>query len=147
MRYYVYNYFLAQDSKKPEKAWKEFSEKIKEVNKLFSKNGKQGYETIKGFMYLRYGAPSEMVVQSHEKGALPYEIWQYNNLKDMSGKMMSNAFILFYKTSDMDFDYRVLHTNIGGEIHNNGWRSFLYIASDGGGSNTDSKAELYIGNK
>ncbi|MBC7554528.1 MAG: GWxTD domain-containing protein [Taibaiella sp.] len=147
MRYFIYNYFTNIDVKKPEKAWKEYSEKVKEVNRMFSKGGKIGYETERGFMFLRYGAPSEIITAAHEKGALPYEIWQYNTLKDMTGKTVANAVMLFYKTTDSDFDYRLLHTNINGEIHNGGWRNFLFNVNDATGDNASSKAEQYIGNK
>ena len=146
MRYFIYNYFLAQNKDKPEVAWKKFSDRVKEVNKLYTSRGKPGYETQRGFMYLRYGEPSEIVPVSSERGALPYEVWQYNVLKEMDGKEKANAVILFYKLSDLDQDYKVLHTNIAGEVHNAGWRSFLYTNSDGG-TNMNSRAEQYVGNK
>ncbi len=146
MRYFIYNYFLAIDKDRPEHAWKEFSGRVKEANRLYTAHGKPGYETERGFMYLRYGAPSEVITSVNESGALPYEIWQYNNLKEMGGKDIANAVILYYKTSQSDIDYRVLHTNIGGELHNSGWRTFLYTNADGG-NNMNSRAEQYIGTK
>ncbi|PQJ12815.1 hypothetical protein CJD36_003460 [Flavipsychrobacter stenotrophus] len=146
MRYFIYNYFLTKDAEKPEKAWKEYSAKVKEANRLYTAHGKPGYETERGFMFLRYGAPSEVVTSVNESGALPYEIWQYNTLTETGGKELANAVILFYKTSQSDFDFRVLHTNIGGEPHNNGWRAFLYTNQDGG-NNMNSRAEQYIGTK
>lgn len=146
MRYFIYNHFLNIDPQKPEHAWKEYSDKVKEANKLYNQPGKPGYETPRGFMYLRYGAPSEVVNSKNETGSLPYEVWQYNNLKEMGGKIVTNAVMLFYKTSDVDTDFKLLHTNIGGEIHNMGWRTFLYTSSDGG-SNMNSRAEQYIGTK
>ena len=146
MRYFIYNFFTGVNPEKPEAAWVKYSTKVKEVNKRFPARGKPGYESVRGFMYLRYGEPSEIITVANEKGTLPYEIWQYNQLKEMGGKEISNAVILFYKLTDLDFDYKVLHTNIGGELHNTGWRSFLYTNSDGGG-NFNSRAEQYIGNK
>ncbi len=146
MRYFVYNYFLAKDKVKPEKAWKEYSEKVKEANRLYTSHGKPGYETERGFYFLRYGAPSEVVTVINEKGSLPYEIWQYNNLVEMSGRSVGNAVILFYKTSESDLDFRLLHTTISGESHNSGWRNFLYTNSDGG-TNLNSRAEQYIGSR
>ena len=147
MRYFIYNYFKAIDPQKPEKAWKEYSEKVTEVNKLFTGHGTPGYETERGYMYLRYGPPSEMVTQLHEKGALPYEIWQYNMLKERQGKLISNGVILFYKQYETDFDFKVLHTNISGELHNMGWRSFLYNSADQNTDNSNNLVEQYIGNK
>lgn len=146
MRYYIYNYFQALDKDKPERAWKEYSDKVKEANKLYSKGATPGYETTRGFMYLRYGPPSEVVTADHERGSLPYEIWQYDNLKEMTGRWVANAVILFYKPTEIDPDYRLLHTTIAGEPHNAGWRTFLYTSTEGG-TNIDSRAEQYIGNR
>lgn len=146
MRYFIYNFFVAKDKDRPEHAWKEYSNRVKEANRLYTAHGKAGYETPRGFMYLRYGAPSEIITTINESGALPYEIWQYNTLKEMGGKDAANSVILFYKTSHSDLDFKLLHTNIGGEPHNAGWRSFLYTNADGG-NNMNSRAEQYIGNK
>ena len=146
MRYYVYNHFTALDPENPERAWKEYSNKVKEVNRLFTSHGKVGYETERGFMYLRYGQPSEIITVVNEKGSLPYEVWQYNTLLDQAGRTEANAVILFYKTSETDFDYKVLHTTIAGEPHNAAWRSFLYNTTDGG-QEINSRAEQYIGSR
>ncbi|NDC41532.1 MAG: GWxTD domain-containing protein [Chitinophagia bacterium] len=146
MRYFIFNYFSALDKDKPERAWKEYSERVKEVNKLFNTHGKLGYETQRGFMYLRYGAPTEVITVTNDRGALPYEIWQYNALAEKSGKTTTNAFMLFYKREETDYDYVLLHTNIGGELHNPGWRSYLYLPGNDV-QTADLKAEFYIGNK
>ena len=146
MRYFIYNYFKGVNSANPDKAWKDYSDKVKEVNRMFTKGSTAGYETQRGFMYLRYGAPTEVITTLNEKGALPYELWQYDQLKDMTGKMVANAVILFYKASEADPDFRVLHTTITGEVHNTGWRSFLYYNSDGG-ANYNSRAEQFIGSR
>lgn len=146
MRYFIYNYFKGINPANPDKAWKEYSDQVRDVNKLYTKGSTAGYETARGFMYLRYGAPSEVITTVNERGALPYEIWQYNQLKDMTGKTVANALILFYKSNINDLDYRVLHTTIAGEVHNAGWRNFLYYNSDGG-QNANSRAEQYIGSR
>ncbi len=147
VRYFVYNHFLAINKEKPEKAWKEYAEKVKIVNRLYSAHGRLGYETDKGFMYLRYGPPTEALVANSEKGALPYEVWQYDILKDMNGRSIANAVILFFKTSQTDFDFRVLHTNIPGELHNMNWRRYLFADPDGNSDYSSSMAEQVIGNK
>ena len=146
MRYYIYNHFADIDKQNPEKAWKEYSEKVKKVNKLFSGHGRPGFETDRGFMYLRYGAPTDIITKNNESGSLPYELWQYNSLKQMNGKEETNAMILFYKSSATDFDYKVLHTTISSELHNMAWRSFLYT-NENGEDHSNSLAEEYIGKK
>ena len=145
VRYYIYNYFKAVNPKDPGLAWKQYSEKVIEVNKLFTAHGMKGYQTDRGFIYLRYGAPSEKITVENESGTNPYEIWQYNVLTQMNHKDIPDAVFLFFKHDDMTSDFKLLHSNVAGEIQNKGWRSFLYV--NGGGNGSDSRAEQYIGTK
>lgn len=151
MRYYLHNYFQSINSKDPGKAWKEYSEKVMAVNKKFSAQGTAGYETERGFIYLRYGAPTDIVTVTNETGTLPYEIWQYNTLTQFSNKKeLANALFLFYKSGQMIGDYRLLHSTVPGEMMNSAWRMYLYAknsASTSAGVNTNSRAEQYFGNR
>ena len=145
MRYYIYNYFSNINKKDPAAAWKAYKEKVLEVNRLFTR-GAAGYETDRGFIYLRYGEPTEIVTVENEQGTLPYEIWQYNTLTEMSHKDVANAVFLFYKRNEMTSDYKLLHSTVTGEIQNSSWRSYLYMGGQGG-NNGNSRAEQYIGNR
>jgi len=144
MRYYIYNYFLNINKDNPEAAWKEFSNKVIDVNKLYTAHGTLGYETDRGFMYLKYGPPSDIITVENESGTLPYEIWQYNTLTQTNHKEVTDAAFLFYRPQGA-FDYKLLHTTIDGEVQNEAWRTYLYVG--GGGVNGNSRAEQYIGNK
>ncbi len=146
MRYYVYNYFLSINKKDPARAWKEYSEKVIDVNKKFKGRGIKGYETERGFIYLRYGAPTEVITVENEAGALPYEIWQYNTLAQMNHKDIANAVFLFFRSGEMVTDYKLLHSNVEGEVQNIGWRSFLY-PNGRLQDNGNSRVDQYIGEK
>ncbi len=145
MRYYIYNFFLNINKDDPAYAWKEYSNKILEVNKLFTSHGTPGYETERGFIYLRYGKPTDIITVENESGTLPYEIWQYNTLTQTNRKEVANALFLFYRPQ-ATFDYKLLHSTVEGEIQNEAWRTYLYTGG-GGGTNGNSRAEQYIGNK
>jgi GWxTD domain-containing protein len=144
MRYYIYNYFAAINKDDPDKAWKEFASKITEVNKKFTAGGSPGYETERGFIYLRYGPPTDVISVENEAGALPYELWLYNTLTLLNHKAIPDAVFLFYRPSQTMTDYRLLHSNVEGEIQNLGWRSMLFT---GGQAADNSRAEQFIGNK
>ena len=113
---------------------------------MFKGHGLSGYETDRGFVYLRYGAPTDVITVENETGTLPYEIWQYNTLTETNHKEIADAVFLFYKTNNMTDDFKLLHTNVEGERQNKGWRSYLFINGQGGTS-TNSRAEQYIGTK
>lgn len=143
IKYFIYNHFAGINKDHPEQEWKEYSSKVKEVNKMYTSPTMPGYETSRGYMYLRYGAPTDIISVPNERGSLPYEIWQYNVLTEKTGKLLSNGLILFFKQQPTDVDYRLLHTNIQGELVNLGWRNYLYqIAGDG--ENSNARAEQYF---
>ncbi|MBS1687197.1 MAG: GWxTD domain-containing protein [Bacteroidetes bacterium] len=147
MRYFIYNHFSTINPKDPERAWKEYSNDIREVNKLFGSEVTPGYETDRGFVYLKYGKPTERVQVENEVGALPYEVWQYNALTaKVAGSNQANAVFLFYRPSEYLSDMKLLHSTVPGEVRNSQWRTILY--TNGGGSNdANSRAEQYIGNR
>ncbi len=139
MRYFIYNFWKARNPANPKEGWEEYSQKVKEVNKQFSVSGVPGYETERGLIYLKYGKPDEMVEVQNEQGVQPYEIWTYNVLPQQS----SGGMIMFYRPGFMIGDYRILHSNIKGEIRNTNWRSVLYQTGTANKA-MNSRAEQYF---
>lgn len=141
MRYFIYNFWLNRNKLEPEDAWKTYTEKIKEVNKLFGSSILPGYETDRGIIYIKYGRPTERNIVLNEDGALPYELWQYNQTEKVA-----NAVFLFYKYGFVANDFKLLTSTMNGEIINRDWRSTLY--TNGKSPNPDnSKAEQYLLNR
>ncbi|MBZ0100369.1 MAG: GWxTD domain-containing protein, partial [Taibaiella sp.] len=142
MRYFVYNFWKARSSDDPEKAWKNYTKLVKDVNKLFGNSRNPGYETERGFYYLKYGPPDQRYVVTAEETAWPYEIWQYN----APGKQSSQGVFLFYNPGFMVSDYKLLHSTVQGEMRNNNWRSELY-KTGGSTNNLNSRAEQILQNQ
>lgn len=136
MRYFIYNFWKAHTPSDPEQGWKDYTKRVKEVNKLFGTGAKPGYETERGYYYLKYGEPDLRWVVTAEEGAWPYEVWQYN----APGKQSSGGAFLFYSPGFMVNDYRLLHSTVQGEIFNTAWRAQLYKSGASSG-NTNSRAE------
>jgi len=142
MRYFIYNYFLKINGKDPEQAWKAFSDRVREVNRMFGSGVMPGYKTDRGIIYLKYGKPNDRIVVNNEPGALPYEIWQYYAL----GRQSMEGVFLFYQPGSSVHDYRLLHSTVNGEMRNSQWRRSLYIKGEDNG-NANSRAEQYIRNR
>ena len=140
MRYFVFNHFSAINRKDPGRAWKEFADVIREVNRRYGSGNVLGYETDRGIMYLRYGPPDEAVRVPNEAGAVPYEIWRYNTNQRMQGP----GLFLFYSPGFMSSDFRLLHSTVIGERQNPQWRSVLYSNGQSSG-NINARAEEYFG--
>ena len=137
VRYFIYNHFSAINKNDPAKAWKDFTDVIRTVNKQFKMGSTMGYETDRGVVYLRYGAPEEVLRVPSESGSYPYEIWRYN----VGDKVGGSGLFLFYSPGYMISDYRLLHSTVPGERKNPNWRSALYKSSGSG----NSRAEQYFG--
>ncbi len=140
MRYFIYNHFAARNHQDPAKAWKDFSDVVREVNRRFNAGGAMGYETDRGIIYLRYGKPDEEVRVPNEAGALPYEIWRYN----ANSRMRGPGLFLFYSPGSMASGYRLLHSTVVGETQNAAWRDVLYSTGRSSG-NINARAEEYFG--
>ncbi|XZF13891.1 GWxTD domain-containing protein [Chitinophagaceae bacterium MMS25-I14] len=140
MRYFIYNYFTAKDKDHPEKAWEEFADRIREINRQFGKGGRNGYETERGFVYLKYGKPDDIVSVPSEPGALPYEVWQYYAL----GKQSQEGIFLFYQPGFLINDFKLLHSTVTGEVKNPNWKSVLYTNGKAG---NNSRADQLIRNR
>ena len=124
IRYFLYNYWEKRNKTNPAQAWNEYAEKIKVVNKLFTRAGKIGYETDMGITYLKYGAPNEQISVQNETGALPYTIWQYNTI----GNRNTQGLFLFYIPPFALNEYLLLHSNVIGDVFDPNWRASLYMS-------------------
>ncbi len=142
MRYFVYNFWKTRSPADPEKGWKDFTKLVKDVNKLFGNSRNPGYESERGFYYLKYGPPDQRYVVTAEETAWPYEIWQYN----APGKQSSQGVFLFYNPGFMLGDYKLLHSTVQGEMRNNNWRAELY-KTGGSSNNLNSRAEQILQNQ
>lgn len=136
-RYFIYNFWKSRNDANPKKDWDAYVERIREVNKLFGYSAIPGYETERGYIYLKYGKPNETITAENEQGALPYEVWQYN----APGTQGSPGVFLFYRPGFMINDYKLLHSTVRGEQRNTNWRNVLYQS---GQPANNSRAEQYL---
>jgi GWxTD domain-containing protein len=140
-RYFIYNFWLTRNQNKPDKEWEKYADKVREVNKLFSSGAIPGYESDRGYIYLKYGKPNERIIVTAESEALPYEVWQYFKVSTQG----RDGVFLFYKPENSANDYRLLHSTATTEAKDMNWRRTLY--PNGLNDNSDSKAEQYLRNR
>ncbi len=97
--------------------WLKYKTQVLYVEKLYRNNYLKGYETDRGRVYLQYGAPSMVVQRDVSSTEYPYEIWQYNKI----GRFSNKRFI-FYNPDLITNGYRLLHSDMVGELKNNSWQ-------------------------
>lgn len=93
------------------------------VNKMFYSGFGYGFETDRGYIYMKYGNPNEIISEDKDNGAFPYEIWKYTKISP-SGQ--TNVKFLFYNPDLAGSDFRLLHSTAHGERQNKKWEIELY---------------------
>lgn len=101
-------------------AWIRYKEQVQYVQQIYKTNYQDGFETDRGRVYLKYGAPSIVNARETSPTEYPYEIWFYNKIQNFSNKRF-----IFYNPDLTNNAYRLLHSDLIGEVKNQGWSQVL----------------------
>ena len=77
MQQYFYSFWSSRNALSPQIEWEKYFTQVKRVNASFTAVKLKGYQTDRGRIFLKYGAPDRIVQNHNEAGAYPYEIWHY----------------------------------------------------------------------
>lgn len=122
-RLYLFNYWATQSPTNPEFAYKKFMEVAAAVDEKFKSGFRYGFETDRGYIFMKYGKPDDIELRENETSAPPYEVWSYN---DFPTTRQSNVKFLFYNPSLAPGDFILLHSTARGEVNNPQWERELY---------------------
>lgn len=103
--------------------YREYLKFAKAIDLEYNSNVGYGFETDRGYIFLRYGKPNNVHAVDHEVDAYPYEIWYYNYLEDTN---QTNVRFIFYNRSLVHNDYELLHSTCRVEKQNPAWEINLY---------------------
>ena len=114
------SFWKATSGSKAYESWSKYKEQVDLVNDMYNSAFLNGYETDRGRVYLQYGSPTNILRNESSPSEYPYEIWQYNKI----GRFSNKRFI-FYNTDLIGKNYRLLHSDMIGEIKNENWPKAL----------------------
>ena len=117
---YLQAYWKATSPENSYEAWMQYRAQVRKVERLFATNFQVGFETDRGRVYLQYGAPNQLTERPSSPSEYPYEIWQYDKI----GRFSNKRFV-FYSPTNLQRDYRLLHSDMVGELQNYRWRYAL----------------------
>jgi GWxTD domain-containing protein len=100
--------------------WIQYKAQVMLVQKIYANNFLEGFESDRGRVYLQYGSPTNTVQREASPSEYPYEIWQYNKI----GRFSNKRFI-FYNPDLVNNAYRLLHSDMIGELKNQNWPQSL----------------------
>jgi GWxTD domain-containing protein len=122
-RRYLFRYWLERNSGTPEQAYQQYMKVVRSVDATFISGFRRGFETDRGHIYLKYGAPDDIETREQEPSAPPYEIWSYYHFP---ATRQNNVKFIFYNPSLAPGDYVLLHSDAIGERQNPQWIRDLY---------------------
>ncbi len=137
-RQFIYSFWANMNSKDPQKEWETYKEQVDLVNQMFGTTVRQGYETDRGRVYLKYGPPFNVEDRPNEPSSYPYQIWHYYKI----GKFNNKRFV-FYQPDLVTNDYMLLHSDLQGEIQNFKWQKELNSRNTPGGNIDDPNEGNY----
>lgn len=99
----------------------EYAEDIAYVNERWgSCYAGHGADSEMGYVYLRYGKPNTVVQRHNDTEYYPYEIWHYYRAGNFTDKRF-----LFYSPHMVAECFRLLHSDMLGEVQNQDWLTIL----------------------
>ena len=123
MKNQLFSYWANKNSINPESAYDTYMEVAKAVDQTFKSGFGYGFETDRGYTFMKYGKPTSSISITDEVDAPPYEIWYYDQFAQTN---QTNVRFLFYNPSLAGGDYLLLHSTARGELNNQDWLGVLY---------------------
>ena len=119
-RKYIQSFWSKTAKNKPYDEWMKYKAQVLFVENIYANNFQEGFETDRGRVYLKYGAPTNIIIKETSPSEYPYEIWQYNKIEKYSNKRF-----VFYNPDLVNRAFRLLHSDMIGELKNPSWRQTL----------------------
>lgn len=120
---YLFTYWAQQNPVKPYDAYLEYMAVAQAIDENFDSGFGHGFETDRGYVYMKYGQPSDIVSESNDPSAPPYEVWSYNEFPMTNQGLVK---FIFYNPSLSPGNYVMLHSTARGEINNPSWMTEMY---------------------
>lgn len=123
MRAFLRNHFESNFKENPKLGFEKYMEVAKAVDKKYGNGFGYGFESDRGFYFMKYGKPDDIQAIVDDPTAPPYEIWFYNKLISTN---QSNVKFVFYNPSLIENGHTLLHSTARGEWNNPKWEVMLY---------------------
>ena len=119
---FLHRYWVEKNPSDPEAAYIEYMILAGKIDKIYTSGMGYGFETDRGYIYMKYGAPDDIITVEDEPSAPPYEIWIYHYFPFTA---QTNVRFLFY-SPELANTYQLLHSTCETEMQNNAWEQILY---------------------
>lgn len=122
-RKFIGQFWIKKNPASPSESYHKYMEVARAVDKEYYSNVGYGFQTHRGYIFLKHGKPSSILSIDNEPDAPPYEIWYYNKTLTTN---QTNVRFLFWNESLSHNDFWLLHSTCYGERNNPAWEAQLY---------------------
>lgn len=122
MRLNLFRYWVKKNPNNPEKAYRDYMKIARAIDRTYRSGFGYGFETDRGYVFMKYGRPDDITSQISSPDAAGYEVWSFN---DFPFTKQTNVKFLFWD-GDGSGNMRILHSNALGEISDKNWKTKLY---------------------
>ncbi len=105
--------------------------RAEEADQRFRTMGREGWQTDRGRVLLKYGEPDEVDRHPNSMNKVPYEVWRYNSLEGGSEFIFADL---------RGFgDYELIHSTYRNELQNPNWE---YLIRKKSGTGMDAEMDI-----
>ena len=77
MKLRLFRYWAMKDANHPEQAYNKYMGIARFIDQKYKSGFGYGFESDRGYVYMKYGRPDDMIEQLSNPDAAPFEIWTY----------------------------------------------------------------------
>ncbi len=122
-RRYLFTFWAIESPINPKIAYEQYMKVAKAVDATYKSGFGYGFETDRGYTFMRYGKPNDVRKVDNDPSAPPYEMWVYENFPRTGQNRVK---FIFYNPTLSPGDFRFLHSTARGEVNNPQWEVELY---------------------
>jgi GWxTD domain-containing protein len=123
MKLYLFSFWSKENPTDPKAAYDAYMTVARKIDERYVNGFGYGFETDRGHVFMKYGAPNDITTVENDPTAPPYEVWTYNQFPQTG---QHNVKFLFYNPSLASNGFVLLHSNARGEVSNPRWEVELY---------------------
>jgi GWxTD domain-containing protein len=120
---FLLSYWVKNSPLNPYVAYRDHAELARYVDQRFRFGGRGGLMSDRGYVYLRYGKPDDVVLRENDPDVYPYEIWTYLQIEEEGTQ--NNVDFVFYNPTLTNGNFQLLHSTARNERSNDNWRAVL----------------------
>ena len=122
-RRYLEGFWTRENPADPRGGYEQFLRVARSVDATYNNGFGYGFQTDRGYLFIRHGKPDDMIRVENDPNAPPYEMWVYY---DFPQTRQSNVKFVFFNPSLAKNGFTMLHSTARGYVNNPQWEIQLY---------------------